>query len=71
MSLLAREYSGGTNTEHLNTKHIQNPNVLKGIFAMVLLLNGRSTSTCLCDRPTFQKPNQYIGIQDGGHVGPF
>ena len=71
MSLLAREYSGGTNTEHLNIKHIQNLNVLKIRFAMVLLLNGWSTCTCLCDGLTIPKPNQYIGIQDGGHFDLF
>ena len=54
-----------------NTHHIQNPNDLKVWFRLVLFLNGQSTWTSQCTKPTIQKPNKFIGIQKGGHFGPF
>ena len=35
------KYSGGSNSEHLNTEYIRNPNILMFWFGMVRFSNGR------------------------------
>ena len=68
---VTRFNTGGLNTQHPNTEHIQNLNILKVHSGMVLFSNGRPTCTCLCTRLAIQKPNQYIVIKDGSHFGLF
>ena len=62
------QYSGSSNTEHLNLQPIPNQSILKIGIWMVHILNAQSTFAWLCIRPTVQKQSYYIGIQDSCHL---